>query len=140
MLTITIQDQALQSHLQLLRTRLQDLTPAMEEIGNTLENRARQRFQTATDPNGAKWAPWKPSTVASYPFPGTPAAAKIRRRQRPAAGPLRHHAWRPELPGGKRQRHGGLRPPLRHLPRIRHQAHGPPRHVDGQPGQRHAGP
>lgn len=76
MLTITIQDQALQSHLQLLRTRLQDLTPAMEEIGNALETRVRQRFQTATDPNGAKWAPWKPSTVASYPFPGTRAAAK----------------------------------------------------------------
>ena len=76
MLTITVDDSAFRTYLKQLQKDLGDLYPVMDSIGNALETRVRQRFQTATDPNGAKWAPWKPSTVASYPFPGTRAAAK----------------------------------------------------------------
>ena len=67
MLIITVDDSAFRTQLQLLQSRVSNLTPIMEAIGNRLENAVRQRFQTRTDPSGAPWAPWKPSTIASYP-------------------------------------------------------------------------
>lgn len=76
MITITVEDSAFRAYLQELYSRLDNLTPVMEEIGGNLENRVRQRFETATDPNGAPWKPWAESTLEAYPFPGTPAAAK----------------------------------------------------------------
>ena len=75
MLTVAVQDQVFQAHMGRLLARLGDLTPVMEEIGGTLENRVLNRFQTRTDPSGVHWAPWRESTLESYPFPGTPAAA-----------------------------------------------------------------
>lgn len=75
MLTITVDDRAFRSYLEQLQNGLGDLSPVMESIGNTLENRVRQRFQTRTDPQGQPWAAWKESTQESYPFPGSPAAA-----------------------------------------------------------------
>lgn len=75
MLTIQITDGAYQAHMRRLLGRLSDFTPVMEEIGSTLENLVLGRFQTRTDPSGAAWSPWKDSTLESYPFPGTPAAA-----------------------------------------------------------------
>lgn len=74
MLTITVDDSAFRAHLQELQKRLDNLTPVMETIGNRMENAVRQRFATRTDPSGAPWKPWAPSTLASYPFPGKPAA------------------------------------------------------------------
>ncbi|MBS0508136.1 MAG: phage virion morphogenesis protein [Proteobacteria bacterium] len=76
MLTITVDDAGLQSYLRQLQSRVTNLTPAMDAIGNLLENRIRQRFQTATDPSGKPWAQWAPSTQARYPSPGTRAAKK----------------------------------------------------------------
>lgn len=52
MLTITLQDAVLHSYLQQLQAHLGDLSPVLDEIGNTLETNTRKR----------------------YPFPGTPAA------------------------------------------------------------------
>ena len=62
MLTITADDRAFRSYLEQLQKGLGDLSPVMESIGNTLENRVRQRFQTRTDPQGQPWAAWKEST------------------------------------------------------------------------------
>ncbi len=76
MLTITVDDRAFRDYLHQLSARASDLTEAMDSIGNVLETRVRQRFETKTDPNGQPWAPWKESTRASYPFAGAPAAAK----------------------------------------------------------------
>ena len=76
MLTITVDDRAFRGYLHQLSARASDLTEAMDSIGNVLETRVRQRFETKTDPNGQPWAPWKESTRASYPFAGAPAAAK----------------------------------------------------------------
>lgn len=42
----------------------------MQSIGMTLESRVSTRFETRTDPAGASWAPWAPSTVAAYPDNG----------------------------------------------------------------------
>ena len=75
MLTAHVDDASFQAYFQQLRKRLGNLEPVMEAIGHTLETRVRERFETRTDPDGKAWAPWAESTLASYPFPGTPAAA-----------------------------------------------------------------
>lgn len=54
---------------QLLR-RLADVRPALEAIGTELESRVANRFESRTDPSGAAWAPWAPSTAATYPANG----------------------------------------------------------------------
>lgn len=76
MLNITVDDRAFRDYLTRLHSRIDDLSRPMEEIGHTLENRVRQRFETKTDPTGKAWAPWKQSTKDSYPYAGTPAATK----------------------------------------------------------------
>lgn len=75
MLTAHVDDAAFQAYFQQLRKRLGNLEPVMDAIGHTVETRVRERFETRTDPDGKAWAPWAESTLASYPFPGTPAAA-----------------------------------------------------------------
>lgn len=70
MLTITVDDSAFRSYLGDLATRLGDLTSVMESIGQELETRISGRFETESDPAGAAWAPWAPSTVESYPDDG----------------------------------------------------------------------
>lgn len=77
MLTVEINDQAFQARMELLVRRLSDPTPLMEEIGGTLESRVLGRFETRTDPSGTPWSPWRDSTLESYPFPGTDAAAGL---------------------------------------------------------------
>lgn len=76
MLIITLQDAVLHSYLQQLQARLGDLSPVLDEIGNTLETNTRKRFRTFTDPEGNKWDAWQPNTRKRYPFPGTPTAKK----------------------------------------------------------------
>lgn len=76
MLTITVDDSAFRSHMQELQKRLDNLTPVLNDIGNRMENAVRQRFASRTDPSGAPWKPWAPSTLESYPFPGKPATKK----------------------------------------------------------------
>lgn len=75
MLTVTVDDNAFRTYLEQLQKGLGDLSPVMDSIGNALETRVRQRFQTRTDPQGRPWDPWKDSTLEGYPFPGSPAAA-----------------------------------------------------------------
>ena len=53
-----------------LQGKLKDTTPVLEKIGEVLENKARARFETQTDPAGHPWAPWKPSTKENYPADG----------------------------------------------------------------------
>ncbi len=70
MLTITVQSQQVSDILDQLSGRLTDLTPAMEGIGQELQSRVSARFETETDPLGQPWAPWAPSTLATYPENG----------------------------------------------------------------------
>lgn len=76
MLTITVNSSGALDDLASLYARLGDLSEPMDSIGNALETRGRNRFETKTDPLGHPWAPWKQSTRDSYPFAGTPAAVK----------------------------------------------------------------
>jgi len=70
MLTITVDDRAFRSYIELLYDRMGDMTPVMSQIGDELESRISGRFETESDPNGRPWAPWAPSTRKSYPKDG----------------------------------------------------------------------
>lgn len=74
MLAITVDDSAFRATMQRLQEGMADLTPVMEKIGYTLETNIRGRFETRTDPNGQRWAPWATSTRETYPTPGSPFA------------------------------------------------------------------
>lgn len=69
-LVIEINDPGVQEALNRLGAAVEDLSPALDAIGMEMENRVAARFETKTDPNGIPWAPWKPSTVKSYPKDG----------------------------------------------------------------------
>ncbi|MFE1574249.1 phage virion morphogenesis protein [Comamonas odontotermitis] len=70
MLSIDVNDSGFRSQMLQLERRLGDMTPVMESIGMALESNISRRFETRTDPSGAPWDPWKPSTKASYPEDG----------------------------------------------------------------------
>lgn len=48
----------------------QNLNPVMNAIGMELETKTSNRFEMQIDPTGAPWAPWKESTVKTYPKDG----------------------------------------------------------------------
>lgn len=70
MLTIDVYSQQFSEPFAALQAKLGDLSPVLDEIGYTLENVVQGRFETQSDPSGHPWAPWKPSTVKSYPKDG----------------------------------------------------------------------
>ena len=76
MLIITVEDSAFRAKLEKLQASLGNLTPVMSEIGQQLESNVRQRFETRTDPSGAPWKPWAPSTQASYPSAKSKSATR----------------------------------------------------------------
>lgn len=78
MLTITVEESAFRAYLQALQERLGNLAPALDEIGDLLEERIRQRFETRTDPSGAPWLPWAESTRENYPTPGAKTAERLK--------------------------------------------------------------
>lgn len=64
MIDIHLDDREVRQALERLQRRLGDLTPVMEELGELLVERAKERFARSTDPAGRPWAPNKPSTLA----------------------------------------------------------------------------
>lgn len=70
MFKIEIHSQPVEDLLNRLIRQGQNMSPVMGAIGMEIESRVSTRFETKTDPNGAPWAPWKPSTVKSYPKKG----------------------------------------------------------------------
>ncbi len=70
MLTITVQDKAVQAYLSQLQQRMGNLKPVMQRVATTIEARVSQRFETQSDPNGQPWKTWQPATLASYPKTG----------------------------------------------------------------------
>lgn len=70
MITISLDDRSVIEALQALRNRVEDMRPAMNEIGMELESRASARFETQSDPSGRAWAPWAASTRKRYPKAG----------------------------------------------------------------------
>lgn len=66
MIKIELDDREVREVLDRLQKRLSDLTPVMRDIGELIVERAKQRFETSTGPDGQEWARNAPSTVAAY--------------------------------------------------------------------------
>lgn len=66
MIMIEIDDRNLRRALADLQRRVSDMTPAMHAIGEVLVERAKQRFETSTDPAGKPWKPNSPVTILAY--------------------------------------------------------------------------
>lgn len=66
-LTITADTRFVADYLEQIGKRIDDMTPLMDAIGGLMETQISNRFETMTDPGGAKWAPWAESTKANYP-------------------------------------------------------------------------
>lgn len=66
-LEITVDDAALKAELEKLAAKLADLTPFFNDVGETLLNSTRARFQSQTAPDGTPWAPLAPAYAARKP-------------------------------------------------------------------------
>jgi phage virion morphogenesis protein len=58
-------DAALQAALEGYANRLLNLEPVFEDLGEYMLRRTRQRFDTSTAPDGTKWRPLAPITIAA---------------------------------------------------------------------------
>jgi phage gpG-like protein len=66
MIEIAIEDKAVQGMLNSLAERVSNVTPAMREIGEALAEGTKQRFDVASDWDGAAWAPNAQTTILRY--------------------------------------------------------------------------
>jgi phage gpG-like protein len=66
MITIKINDPAVQTMLNALARRLGDMTPAMRDIGEALVLGTKQRFEQGQDWDGVPWAPNTETTILRY--------------------------------------------------------------------------
>lgn len=57
MAQITVVDAELQAALSEFIGRAENLTPALNDLGEYLVGKTRKRFDTSTAPDGTKWAP-----------------------------------------------------------------------------------
>lgn len=57
MITITVDDRHVLDVLDALLARLDDLTPAMQTVGEYLVGSTKRRFATSIGPDGVRWAP-----------------------------------------------------------------------------------
>lgn len=66
MISITIEDRSVLSALQALSASLDDLTPAMRDIGEHLSETTHQRFVSSTGPDGQAWIGNSEVTILQY--------------------------------------------------------------------------
>lgn len=52
--------------LRAAEARLDDMTPTYEEIGEYMIEQTKERFRLGVSPDGTKWAPKRPATLARY--------------------------------------------------------------------------
>lgn len=60
--TLTVQDEQVRAALNALAKRVQNMQPALQSIGEDIVERAKNRFDTSTGPDGV---PWKPNSAAT---------------------------------------------------------------------------
>ena len=65
-----VKNQDILEALDRLKASVEQTRPAMVEIAAEFESRAKARFETQTDPNGAPWAKHSAATKATYPKDG----------------------------------------------------------------------
>jgi phage virion morphogenesis protein len=66
MLTIEITNRGGLDYLHAVLQRAQDLRPVLPEIGEDMTESTKQRFASATAPDGSAWAPNSTVTLANY--------------------------------------------------------------------------
>lgn len=66
MITIELKSDTVGPALDRLAALIDDLTPVMQNIGEYLVDSTKERFQTGTAPDGSRWAPKSPVTMARY--------------------------------------------------------------------------
>lgn len=66
MIRVEIDNASVVDALQRLTARVQNLSPALKEIGEDLAKSTKERFRTGTAPDGTPWAPNSSVTVAIY--------------------------------------------------------------------------
>lgn len=54
------------ARLEHARDTLSDMTPINQEIGEYMVKATRDRFRSSTAPDGTRWQPKKPATIARY--------------------------------------------------------------------------
>lgn len=70
MIELVFNPAPLVTRLKALSARLADLTPVHQDIGEQVQEWTKQRFVTGTAPDGTKWQPKRPSTIARYKAKG----------------------------------------------------------------------
>jgi len=60
--TVIVQDQPVQTMLQRMAERAENMQPALQVIGDDIVERTQRRFETSTSPDGS---PWKPNAAAT---------------------------------------------------------------------------
>jgi len=66
MFSVELKADSVTSGLVRLGAQLGDLTPVMEQIGEYMVMSTKERFKKGASPEGAKWAPKSPTTLARY--------------------------------------------------------------------------
>lgn len=66
MFSVELKADTLNAGLAELEANVTDWTPAMEQIGEYLVMSTKERFKAGESPEGAKWAPKSPTTLARY--------------------------------------------------------------------------
>ncbi len=67
---ITLQDRFVLEFLGQLGRKAENLGGLMDSIGQEMEARVSDRFETESDPSGTPWMGWADSTIESYPDDG----------------------------------------------------------------------
>lgn len=67
---ITLQDRFVLEFLGQLGRKAENLGGLMDSIGQEMEARVSNRFETRRDPAGVEWMGWADSTIESYPDDG----------------------------------------------------------------------
>jgi phage virion morphogenesis protein len=62
--TVTVKDGGVQATLQALAARMGNLAPALTSLGDEIVERTKQRFDTATGPDGVEWTGHSIATLA----------------------------------------------------------------------------
>lgn len=60
--TLTVKDEGVRAALRALATRVNDMRPVLQTIGEGITERTKHRFDTSTAPDGT---PWKPNSAAT---------------------------------------------------------------------------
>lgn len=79
--TVTIQDEQVRVALNALASRVQNMQPVLQSLGEDIVERAKHRFDTSTGPDGVPWKPNSPATLAML-------AANLGKRYRKKGGDL----------------------------------------------------